>query len=114
MPRPRSQHGQATVELVALLPLVVIVVAVAWQLVLAGQALWLAGSAARAGARAHAVGADATAAARRVLPTRLERGMRVVAREDGSVTVAVAVPGVLGPRRLTTISQRARFAPQAS
>ena len=114
MSRLRSQRGQATVELVALLPLTVLVVAVAWQLVLAGQAVWLAGAAARAAARAHAVGGDAAAAARRVLPARLERGMRVVARDDGSVTVAVPVPGVLGPRRLATISERARFVPQAS
>jgi hypothetical protein len=114
MSRTRTQDGQATVELVALLPLAALVVAAAWQLVLAGQAVWLAGAAARAGARAHAVGGDAAAAARRVLPARLERGMRVVARDDGSVTVAVPVPGVLGPHRLTTISERARFVPQAS
>jgi hypothetical protein len=108
-----GEDGQATVELVALLPLLVLVVAAAWQLAVAGQAVWLAGSAARAAARAHAVGRDAAAAARGVLPARLERSLRVRARRDGSVAVAVSVPTVLGNHRLATVTERARFAPQA-
>ena len=69
------ESGQATVELVALLALVAALAGVLWQAAVAGQAVWLAGSAARAAARASAVGADARAAARRVLPAHLERAI---------------------------------------
>ncbi len=71
-----AELGQATVELMALLPLVAVLGALLWQAVVAGQAIWFAGSAARAAARASAIGADARAAARRVLPTHLEPGSR--------------------------------------
>ena len=73
----RREGGQASVETVALLPLVVLVGALLWQAVVAGQALWLSGAAARAAARAAAVGADAQAAAKATLPPRLESGLRV-------------------------------------
>jgi hypothetical protein len=111
-PRLRSQGGQAAVELVAALPFVVLLAAVLWQAALAGQAAWLAGSAARAAARAQAVGGDPASAARGVLPTRLERGLRVRSRTDGGVTVTVPVPLVAGGGRLTTVAARARFEPQ--
>jgi hypothetical protein len=104
----RSCRGQATVELVALLPLLAVLLGVLWQAAVAGQAVWLAGSAARAAARATAVDGDAPAAARRVLPERLERGL-VVRRldPDKGVRVAIAVPAVLGGGRLTTVSASA-------
>ena len=108
----RSQSGQAAVELVAVLPLVALVALALWQLAVAGQAAWLSGAAARAAARAHAVDGDLAAAARGVLPRRLERGLRVRPRDDGSVDVHLAVPSVVGARRLTTIRSRARFEPQ--
>ena len=75
--RSGTDQGQASVELVALLPLMAVLAGLLWQAVVAGQAVWLAGSAARAAARATALGADAPAAARRVLPDRLERGLVV-------------------------------------
>jgi hypothetical protein len=102
------------VELVALLPGIVLVAAVLWQVVIAGQAVWLAGSAARAAARAQAVGADAAAAARRVLPAALERGLDVRRLENGAVVVKVAVPAVIAGWRLGTVTAAARFAPQRS
>ena len=73
-----GRRGQASVELVALLPLVVVVGALLWQAVVAGQALWLSACrGAGAAARAAAVGGDAEAAAKRALPPRLEAGLRV-------------------------------------
>src|SRR6266545_6298338 len=75
----RREHGQAAAELVALLPLLIGVLACAWQVVLAGHAVLAAGAAARAAARAQAIGLDAGAAARAHLPTHLERGLRVTA-----------------------------------
>jgi hypothetical protein len=113
MSRLRAEAGQASVELVALLPLVVLVAAVLWQAVVAGQAVWLAGTAARAAARAEAVGADAPTAARRVLTPALARTAKVATAEDGAVTVRLRVPSVLGGgRSLGSISTRARFASQ--
>jgi hypothetical protein len=107
-----SQDGQAAVELVAVLPFVALIAAVLWQVAVAGQAAWLAGSAARAAARAQAVGGDATAAARGVLPSRLEHGLRVRAGTNGAVTVSVPVPLIAGSGRLTTVDAQARFEPQ--
>jgi hypothetical protein len=113
MSRARAEHGQASVELVALLPLIAVLAAALWQAVLAGEAAWLAGSAARAAARAEAVGGDPAAAARRVLPVRLTHGLRVRAESDGSVAVSVPVPLAVGSGRLATIVQKARLAPQS-
>lgn len=111
--RLRDESGQASVELVAVLPLVALIALTLWQLAVAGQAAWLSGAAARAAARAHAVAGDPAAAARGVLPPRLERDLRVERRDDGSIEIHLAVPYVVGPRRLTTIRSRARFEPQA-
>ena len=88
----RSERGQASVEMVAVLPLVALVGAIVWQLALAGQSLWLCANAARAAARAEAVGGDGEAAARSALPESLERGLRVESGSGGSVRVEVMVP----------------------
>jgi hypothetical protein len=108
------ERGQATVELVALLPLVAVLGGALWQAAIAGQAIWLAGSAARAAARASAVGADARAAARRVLPARLERGLvvtRVGTGHDG-VRVTIAIPAIVGAGHVGGVSARARLQEQ--
>jgi len=107
-----GESGQATVEFVALLPLLVVLAFGLWQAVVAGHAFALAGSAARSAARAQALGLDATAAARAVLPARLERGLRVRERADGGVAVSVRIPVVLGRARIGTVGAGARFAPQ--
>lgn len=106
-----GDEGQASVEMVALLPLVMVVGALLWQAVVAGQALWLSGAAARAAARARAVGGDAEAAARGALPPRLEADVRVGAVGDG-VRVAVAVPSVLSGGSIFTVRSRAAFPDQ--
>src|SRR4051812_50075611 len=59
-----SERGQASVELVAMLPLLLVVGLVGFQLLAAGYSAVLAGDAAEAGALALAGGADAEAAAR--------------------------------------------------
>lgn len=109
MSRCRAEQGQATVELVVLLPLMAILGLALWQAVVAGQAAWLAGAAARAAARAEALGADPAAAARRVLPGSLEHGLRVRARPGGGVDVRVGVPAVLGRERIAHVAARARL-----
>jgi hypothetical protein len=110
----RGQSGQATVELVALLPLLAVVCFALWQAVVAGHAIWLAAAAARAGARASAVGADPEPAARDALPPRLEDGLRVRAGDDGEVRVTLRIPSVLTSGAVATTSARARFAPQGA
>ena len=73
-----------------MVPFLLLAVLAAAQIGLAGQALWSAGVAARAGARAALVGGDATAAARRALPPSLRTGARV--EDSGGVSVRVAIP----------------------
>src|SRR3954471_10828601 len=113
MSRPR-QRAQASVELVAVLPLVLTLVAVAWQAAWAGQAMWLSGAAARAAARARAVGSDPGDAARASLPPGLGRFVAVRASADGAVSLALGVPAVVGGARLATVHARARFQPQGA
>jgi hypothetical protein len=88
----RSESGQASVEMVAVVPLVVLVGAVAWQLALAGQAVWLCANAARVAARAEAVGEDRERAARSALPGSFERGLSVDADRRGAVRVRLRIP----------------------
>ena len=123
MPPIRAQAGQATVEVVALLPVLVLVALLLWQAAVAGQAIWLSASAARAAARADAVGGDPVSAARATLPARLERGLSVRAANadgdpegdpegDGGVAVTLRIPAVLSDGAVASTTARARFAPQ--
>jgi hypothetical protein len=110
--RDSAQRGQAAAELVALLPLIALVVAVVWQLAVAGHATAAAAAAARAAARAQALGEDPRAAARTRLPERLEPGLRVRADEDGTVEVSIRIPRVLGVG-LGRAEAKTRFESQA-
>jgi hypothetical protein len=112
MPPSRSQSGQATVEFVALLPLLAVIGFALWQAVVAGQAAWLTGSSARAAARASAVGTDARAAAAALLPSALRHGLRVDTPSAGTVRVRIGVPAVIGSARLATFTSTAHFAAQ--
>jgi hypothetical protein len=94
---------------VALLPLAALVLALGWQLVAAGHAVWSAGSAARAGARAAALGQDARRAVRRSLPAALEHGLEVRDRGGGDVRVVVRIPRVLGLPSLGHVAGEASF-----
>jgi hypothetical protein len=98
------EEGTASVELIAVAPLLLLATLVAAQIGLAGQALWSAGVAARAGARAALVGADAGAVARRALPPSMRAGARV--GEAEGVSVRVAVPRLLpGLPRVTVTAK---------
>jgi Flp pilus assembly protein TadG len=109
-----SDRGQASVEFVALLPLIVLVLFAAWQFLLAGDALWNARTAARAAARAQAVGADPEEAARDHLPERLERALRVSEGRDGDVRVSVHVPAVIGALDIGRVAATGHFDRQGS
>ena len=99
MRRRRSQRGQALVELVALLPVLVLGGVLAWQMVVASHVWTLASGAARAGERALEVGAPAEPAALAALPARHAMGADVVTFDDpasgGRVRVRLAVPRLL-------------------
>src|SRR3954469_1882491 len=110
--RPRSHTGQASVELVVLLPVILAVLAVGYQAVLAGQAIWEVRVAARAAAREHAIGGDGAAAARTHLRAGLERGLRVTAEDEGDVRVSVHVPTVIPAVRLGRVAATSHFRPQ--
>jgi hypothetical protein len=90
------ENGQASAELAALLPLLALLLAMAWQVVLAGHAAALAASAARAAARAAAVDRDPERAARAHLPPSLERGLRVRRTRAGALEISLRVPAVIG------------------
>jgi hypothetical protein len=104
----RRQAGQASVEMVAMLPVVLLVGAVAWQLALAGHTAWLTAHAARAAARADAVGRGPDGAARSALPRSLEDELEVERLERGGVRVSVQVPMLLrrwdAPVRVAAVS----------
>ena len=91
----RGQLGQATVELVAALPALLLAAFLALQLLAAGFALTLADGAAEAGAMALASGRDAGPAARGALPG-WARGRASVEVRGGRVTVEVRPPSPLG------------------
>ncbi|HEV2812163.1 MAG TPA: TadE/TadG family type IV pilus assembly protein [Solirubrobacteraceae bacterium] len=110
--RLRSAAGQGSVELVVLLPVIALIALGVWQVAIAGHAVWAAGAAARAAARAEAVGGDAERAARRLLPRRVRSGAEVSAKEDGEVRVEVPIPAVAVGGSLFTTTARARFEPQ--
>lgn len=93
--RIQGEVGQASVELVAVVPVVLLLGALVWQLALAGHTAWMCAHAARAAARAEAVGRDSRVAARSVLPKGLERGARVERGPRGGVTVKVRIPLLL-------------------
>jgi hypothetical protein len=95
----RREDGQAGLELVALLPLCVVVLLAVGQVLAAGAARESAGGAAQAGAMALLQGGDPAAAARAAAPgwARSRLAVHVAGRR---VTVRIApvalLPGVAG------------------
>jgi Flp pilus assembly protein TadG len=87
-------RGQATVELVAALPALLLAAIVALQLLAAGYALTLADGAAEAGALALASGGSADEAVRSALPGWAEDDV-AVSVSDGTVSVRLRPPSPL-------------------
>jgi hypothetical protein len=105
-----AERGQATVELVAALPALLLAALVALQLLLAGYAITLADGAAEAGALALASGGSAAEAAREALPGWAEDDVSV-AVEGGEVSVRLRPPSPiegLADRLTVTSSASAR------
>lgn len=98
-----GESGQATVEMIGLVPVLVGVLLVLWQIVLVGLTFVFAGHAARAGARAFAVGDAVQPAALGAVPGAWLGGAQVQQQApkqgagdpqdiEGSVTVSMCVP----------------------
>jgi hypothetical protein len=86
-----AERGQATVELIAALPALLLAALVALQLLAAGYALTLADGAAEAGALALASGGSAGSAARKSLPGWAADDVSVSV-EGGEVSVRLRPP----------------------
>lgn len=91
--RGTGERGSVSLELVGSLPILLVAVLIAAQIGIAGHALWSAGTAARAGARAVLTGREPRGAATRALPPALREGVRVSGRDR--VTVRVRIPRLL-------------------
>lgn len=105
-----AERGQATVELVAALPALLLAAAVALQLLVAGYAMTLADGAAEAGALALASGGSAAKAAREALPGWAKDDVSV-AVEGGTVSVRLRPPSpiaALADRLAVSSSANAR------
>jgi hypothetical protein len=105
-----AERGQATVELVAALPALMLAGLVALQLLATGYSLTLADGAAEAGALALASGGSAAEAAREALPGWAENDV-AVAVKGGEVEVRLRPPSplpALAERLIVTSSAAAR------
>jgi hypothetical protein len=91
---PDRSSGQASVELVAGLPALLLAGLIALQLLVTGYSLTLADGAAEAGALALASGRPAAPAVRDALPGWAENDV-VIAVHGGEVTVRVRPPSPL-------------------
>jgi uncharacterized protein (UPF0333 family) len=106
-PSERSRaRGQASVELLAALPALLLAAVIAVQLLLAGYSLSIADGAAEAGALAGAAGRDAREAARDALPG-WARGRSRVSADGGRVRVELRplAPLAAVARALTVSSE---------
>ena len=89
-----NERGQASVELVAAVPALILAGLIVLQLLAVGYAGTLAGAAAEAGALALVAGGDAEAGAREALPGWSRARARVAVR-GGRVRVTVRPPSPL-------------------
>ncbi len=108
------EDGQATVELVAAIPLLLLTGALALQLLASGYALTIADGAAEAGALALAAGKPARSAVGDALPGWADDRSEVSVR-GGEVTVRLAPPSPfpsLADRLAVTSSAFVRKAPR--
>ena len=95
MSRSRGrERAQASIEVVALVPALALLLACVWQAALAGLALTAAESASRSGARAALVGRPALDAALAALPASMRTGATVT-EAGGRVVVTVRVPSIV-------------------
>lgn len=100
----QREAGSVSLELIGALPIVLVSVLIAAQIGIAGYALWSAGTASRAGARAVLTGKGPKGAAERSLPPVLRGGLEVSGRDP--VKVGVQIPRLMPllPKKLVYAS----------
>ncbi|MBO0767848.1 MAG: AAA family ATPase, partial [Solirubrobacterales bacterium] len=81
--RLAGESGQAVVEFVGVLPVLLIVIVAVWQIVLVGATFVFASHAARAGAAAFAVGDPVVSAAEKGMPPGWKSGVKVTDANPG-------------------------------
>ena len=91
--RVQAASGQASAELIAAAGLALFLMLAVAQAVVVGYALWTAGDAARAGARAAHVGGEPERAALSALPQWIER--RADVETAGPIEVTVSAPALI-------------------
>ncbi|MBB1246521.1 pilus assembly protein [Streptomyces durbertensis] len=112
--------GQATVEFLGMVPLILLLLALCWQFVLVGYTFVLAGDAADRAARASAVGESCQAAAVEAMPGSWASGASVSCPGHGygevaAATVRLKVPVLFPSVKLPlTISSRAAAPSEAA
>lgn len=93
----RGEQGQASVELIGMLPFLVLAGLLVWQLLLVGYSINSAENAARAASRVEARGGDGEKAAKRVVASPLREGMTTEIDGEKAVVhvrVPLIVPGI--------------------
>jgi hypothetical protein len=107
----RGERGQATVELLSTLPLLIIAALLVWQMLLVGIVMTSASNAARTGSRAASLSGDGEQAARNALRPAFRHGSQITVNGT-SVRVRVAmpliVPGVSLPVHLSSTATMPR------
>jgi hypothetical protein len=108
--RNRRSRGQASVSLIATIPLLLLLALAVAQLAAAGFGAWSAANAARAAARASYAGLDPGAAARAALPSLLADGADVETDAERA-EVEVRVPRLVPAIGSIEVSSSAHLAP---
>lgn len=111
MKRAAGERGQASLELLGLLPVLLFVALAAAQLLAVGYSSVLAGNAAEAAALALAGGADPETAAREALPGWSRRRLGVAVK-GGDVRIRLRPPALL-PRLAGEVEVTAKAAVEA-
>lgn len=104
-------RGQVAAELVAVVPVLLVLALALAQLAIAGYSLWSAEGAARAGARAALVDGDVERAARSALPRWLGDDAKI--DEADPVEVEVEAPALLPGVPSLPLSAEASLDPEA-
>ena len=109
----RRDHGQASVELIAALPIIALLALAAWQLAVAGHDWWRLTEAARVAAREVHVGrqrGDDRAAVKRAneMVQAVSRSARLTVADDGTVRLVDRV-GLVGPFRVVGADRAPRM-----
>ena len=105
---PGGESGQASIEFVAGVPVLLIAGAISLQLLLAGYTQSLADGASQAGAAAAAMGSDPREATLKALPEWARGRSRVRAGSEGRVMVRIATPAAVpAVSRMLTVESSA-------